>query len=505
MFIKEVLSMATNKSEWSLVVQRLTETRAEIWIGNLFPGNKLPFQAKLEMVMLGNESGVAIASQILSVNDWRRPFRRLSDRFFKLCTFENLSKNKNYKIIFSAQLENVSSPWEMLLQATFSTLPGSLPTQGEKPFTIALGSCFSNSDDDGRVAAAYAALYDSGDEKFRPDVTFLVGDQVYLDIGFASLVPFSNFIRNRAANHYAKNWQALSDIFTRGGTWMLPDDHEYWNDYPFNDVNILALKALKISSVRDTWEKVATDGVNNIQSTRMLEIINIGEDLSICLANFRSQRTTQQFMPDKEFAELLTWAKNLRCPGVLVASQMLLDAPSEGERNLPRFDKQYAQLIEALAASGNDILMLSGDVHFGRIATVKLGTKGAMLTEVVSSPMSNLKGLLNGFASGVAGNHPESFPGGVQTNAVSESLVKVSYDDAYKVSHQKGARFSAHPKDRSDEHFMTIGFNLAANGEIELTVQAWYVRNCDSVSGLPSPGFKSVFSTRLKRYSATRH
>lgn len=492
--------MKNNKTEWSLVVQRVTETRADIWVGNLFSGGKLPFQAKLEIVMVGNESEIAAASQIISVDEWQRPFRRLSERFYKLCRFENLSAHKKYHIIFSTQCESISSPWEVLLQATFSTLPKSLPAQGEKPFTIALGSCFSNADDDGRVAAAYAALYDSGDENFRPDVTFLVGDQVYLDIGFASLVPFSNFIRSRAANHYANNWQALSNIFTRGGTWMLPDDHEYWNDYPFNDVNILALKALKIPSVRDTWEKVANDGVNNIQSARMLEIITIGDDLSICLANFRSQRTRKKFMPDAEFTELLNWANNLRCPGVLVTSQMLLDAPSEGERNLPSFAEQYAHLIEALAASGNDILVLSGDVHFGRIANVKLGTKGATLTEIVSSPLSNLKGWLNGFASDVAGNNPESFPGGIPANAPSESLVKVNYDDAYKVSHQKGTYFSAHPKDRSDEHFMTIGFNRVDAGEIELTVQAWHVRNCDSVSGLPGPGFKSIYSARLQRH-----
>ena len=311
-------------------------------------------------------------------------------------------------------------------------------------------------------------------------------------------MPFSGFIRNRIANHYAKSWQALSGVFTRGVTWMLPDDHEYWNDYPFNDVNILALKALKIPSVRTTWEVAANDGVNNIQSARMLEIINIGDDLSICLANVRSQRSGEQFMPDAEFTELLTWAKNLRCPGVLVSSQLLLDSPGEGERNLLNFKKQYSQLIAALGSSSNDILMLSGDVHFGRIASVKLGAKGATLTEVVASPLSNLRGWLNGFASDVAGNNPESFSGGELSDTSDELSAKVSYHDVYKVNHQQGARFSPHPKDRSGEHFMTLSFNRVAKGDIALSVQAWYVRNCYSVSGLPSQGFNSVFSTPLQ-------
>ena len=278
--------MQNNNTQWSLVVQRVSEASADIWIGNLFAGVKPPYQAKLEMmessVGLSNEAGPAIAPHIVAVDDWQKPFQHLSERFFKLCRFEHLNAHRNYSIIFSVQLDDASSPWEVLQQATFSTLPKSLPAQGEKPFTIGLGSCFSNNDDNGCVSAAYAALYDSGDEKFRPDVTFLVGDQVYLDTGFASLVPFSGFIRNRIANNYAKNWQALSSVFTRGGTWLLPDDHEYWNDYPFNNLNILALKALKIASVRETWVTAATDAANNIQSARMLEVINIGDDLSIC-------------------------------------------------------------------------------------------------------------------------------------------------------------------------------------------------------------------------------
>ena len=47
-----------------------------------------------------------------------------------------------------------------------------------------------------------------------------------------SLSLLNTEIRQRIADDYALHWQALGSICGCGGTWMLPDDHEYWNDYP---------------------------------------------------------------------------------------------------------------------------------------------------------------------------------------------------------------------------------------------------------------------------------
>lgn len=46
-------------------------------------------------------------------------------------------------------------------------------------------------------------------------------------------------------------------------------------------------------------------GVNNIQSSKMIEIIDIGQDLSICLVNLRTERGANQFISDAEFARLI--------------------------------------------------------------------------------------------------------------------------------------------------------------------------------------------------------
>ena len=77
--------------------------------------------------------------------------------------------------------------WQPLRSGTFDTLPSRIPLKGQKPFTIALGSCFYNHRDGGQAAASYTALYERGPDSARPDVTILSGDQVYLDIGFENM------------------------------------------------------------------------------------------------------------------------------------------------------------------------------------------------------------------------------------------------------------------------------------------------------------------------------
>src|SRR5690606_889286 len=122
--------------------------------------------------------------------------------------------------------------WQDLRSGTFDTLPTALPLLGQVPFTLGLASCFYNQRDGGQAASAYLALYERGAEEVRPSITILAGDQVYLDIGFDSLSLLAHEIRQRIAEDYAIHWQALGSILTSGGTWCLPDDHEYWNDFP---------------------------------------------------------------------------------------------------------------------------------------------------------------------------------------------------------------------------------------------------------------------------------
>jgi hypothetical protein len=479
------MDFAMNNKEWSLVIQRVSKSSVDIWVG------KLLAQKKPELVQIDIFCGDELIATH-SIDQWQRPFRRLSQGFYHLHQCTGLQAGTHYRVELRAQ----TGARKLLQQGRFNTLPAAIPALGQKPFTIALGSCFANQDDDGRVSAAYAALYDKADDSVRPDITFLVGDQVYLDLGFASMIPFSQFIRRRFARRYAANWRDLSGVFTRGATWMLPDDHDYWNDFPFNDLPILALQSLKIPAVKAKWTDAANDGVFNIQSSRLLEMIEIGDDLSICLANIRTGRTDEGFMAQADFAQLLVWARSLRTPGVLVVQQLLLDEAVGEERNLPSFAHQYQALVDALSASGNDILVLSGDVHFGRIASVDLAG-GGKLTEVVSSPLANLKGLFNGLGAGVATSLPEHFPLRLAQEKPGRSP-KVDYHSQYVLGHTPGRYFTPYPKDRTNEHFMTISLSRVGDKVLELSIEAWLVRVWDDQKALPRRGFIAPYTMRLR-------
>ena len=360
-----------------------------------------------------------------------------------------------------------------------------------------MGSCFYNHRDGGQAAASYKALYARGSDAVRPDITFLTGDQVYLDIGFDSLSLLPHEIRQRVADDYAQHWQTLGSILNRGGTWMLPDDHEYWNDYPFYDSLIPTLLALKLSWVRKAWKGAARDAVKHIQRSPQIDTFSIGKDLSICLADLRSFRKKRKMISKQAFASIVNWATSLKSPGVFVSPQPLIVEKNPDERNLMSFQAQYIELLKAFAHSGHDIVLLTGDVHFGRIATVPLGNNGARLVEVIASPLSNLTGL-NGIATSGPKSKPKQFPDPKAVEIEGWDPATVTYDAAFTVKTKKGWPLSAYPRERTREHFMTVSFCRLETGGIQLSVDAWRVRERSGPKNLPVKDFKKPFMITLK-------
>ena len=470
-----------------MVILGVTSTSVKLWLGTLFPTLMKPEHARVELT---SKDGKVI-KRSFKKSDWKKPFRDINKRFYTLVEIEGLEVNVHYSVTFLRRIEKIegvsrNQQWQEVRHGQFKTLPNSLPKSNEKPFTVGIGSCFYSHRDGGRAAAAYKALYDREEEPTRPDISFLTGDQVYLDIGFDSLSLVKSEIRERIADDYAKHWQLLGSIFTRGGTWMLPDDHEYWNDYPFYDSLLPTLLALKLDYVRKTWERTAMDGVKRVQHCSPLEIFDIGIDLTFCIADVRSNRSKNGFMADKDFKGLTKWAAGLKSPGVLVISQPLIVEKNKSERNLLSFRTQYSDLLEAMGKSGHDIVVLSGDVHFGRIATAALGPNGGRLIEIISSPLSNLTGL-NGVATATPKYTPEKFPDPNVLSIPGWAPAEVLHDKSFSVSTKKGSL--AYPKERTREHFMTVGFQRAAQKEIKLTVNAWQVRERDD-NNLPVRDFQ---------------
>lgn len=490
----------TNTSEWSLVVHRVTSTTAEVWVGTLFPTLKKPNLATVELTMPDGNT----ETKRITKAQWQRPFNKMNQRFYKVVKFENLTPGKRYELTFNRRIEAVGDEipqsWQHLRSGNFTTLPTRVPLKGKKPFTIALGSCFYNHRDGGRAAEAYKALYRHGPENVRPDVTFLTGDQVYLDIGFDSLSLIPSEIRQRVANDYALHWQAMGSILSNGGTWMLPDDHEYWNDYPFYKSIIPQLQALRLPHVRKAWDAVATDGVSNVQCSSAFETFALGNDLSVCIADFRSHRSDHGFTTPANFKKVIQWAGELKSPGVFIVSQPLIVEENETEKNLLSYKQHYAELLKAFAASGHDIVLLSGDVHFGRIATTQLGdnNNGPRLIEIIASPLSNLT-YLNGIATSKAKSKPTTFPPQDVCKINNWQPAKVTYNKHYQVSTKRGNIFSAYPKARTREHFMTISFSRNnSTGTIDLSANAWRIRQSRGTKKIPVKDFQRAFTIKLK-------
>lgn len=495
MNIVDMKDFPTNTSKWSLVFHKVSQTSVQIWAGTLFGTLRKPQLARIIVSLDGSE----VSREDISLQQWKRPFRRLSQCFYDTRLVSGLQAGQSYNVNFYQRLEGDEhqglDQWQLLRSGTFTTLPVSLPTNKNKAFTVALSSCFYEHRDSGQAARAFKALYERGDESVQPDIKFMVGDQVYLDIGLDSLSPLTNEVRQRVAQDYAKHWQALGSMLARGGAWMLPDDHEYWNDYPFYDSLLPTLFMLKIAKIRNAWRGASLDGVLNVQQSSKIDTFDIGNDLSFCVADLRSYRSKTQFIDNAGFKQLIKWAKGLTKPGVLVIPQVLLAEKNKLERNLLSFKKQYAALITAMASSGHDIVVMSGDVHFGRIAQVKMGENGGRLIEVVSSPMSNLTGL-NSLASDKAKTTPKHFPDPSAIDIPDFEPQPVEYNKDFNVHTKKGFPFSAYWKERTREHFMTVSFHQNTAG-VGMSVQAWRIRQQDS-DRLPTKDFNQPFTVDLQ-------
>ena len=216
----EIPDLLSDTSVWSLVPHKVSEHSAEIWTGTLFPYLRKPALSRI-IVYINNTE---ISRVDITLDQWQRPFRRVSKRFYVLLTLDNLLPNQEYKVVFFQQLEgdalDYAGDWLLLKTAYFSTLPLALPTSEINAFTVSLSSCFYEHKDYGQTAQAFKTLYANNDKVFKPDIKFMVGDQVYLDIGADSLSPLTNEVRLRIADDYAKHWQALGSMLSRGGTWM---------------------------------------------------------------------------------------------------------------------------------------------------------------------------------------------------------------------------------------------------------------------------------------------
>jgi phosphodiesterase/alkaline phosphatase D-like protein len=347
-------------------------------------------------------------------------------------------------------------------RARFSTLPDRLPAEGSVPFNVLLTSCFFIDRNRGlEVGAAVEGL----PVNLRPDIKFLCGDQVYLDFpAFFVGIPFTEPGLGRAfLDKYRRNWSDLTGyqrLLAQGSSWFTADDHEFWNNFP-NAATVISntwtaggrvrLKSAALPLFEDfQCERVGTAGRN-----RRFAVA----PLSFFVADTRVNRLEgdDDFMRRQDLDEMLAWIRGLTGPGVLVIGQPVFDEPANFlakrvvDRTLPNY-KQYTELVRAMRDAKHSLLVLTGDVHFARVARVQfLQPSGSpQIVEVIASPSSL-----------VAGSAPDPkavrrFP--PQSAGIPEARI---LDERGPV--------------RAGDHFATLQFT-GIGSRARVRVRHWYVR-----------------------------
>lgn len=313
-----------------------------------------------------------------------------------------------------------------------STRPETLSALSQdRWFSILLVSCFSwHSYAGGSLLTRLASTLRSAE--YQPDLTVFMGDQVYLDLptfqNFPDDLPWlaakfqDDYVRNwtpSAANDYATLMSLAPSVF-------MPDDHEFWNNYPFASPFIGNTHS---AEGRERWERAARALVQGFQAydtaaPGMPVRIDI-PPLSLFIADTRTDRQTDfsQLMQPAAVERLNTWADDVASKGyigVFVSGQSLFSPPkgaiggsvadyelsnySAGWRafsnkRAARSKGDYDAIIAALqrivrssaaGKRGGTALCLTGDVHWGRMLRVldSMNNRRPLLHEIITSPVA---------------------------------------------------------------------------------------------------------------------
>ncbi len=497
-----------------LVPHQVSSTTATIWVGAVDEVNVRERSVSLEFK---GQDGVEVTE--LDSSRWTTwesfsptdpasypPSDRLLHRLlarsspvmrtleYQRVTIEQLQPRTSYSLQLRVDGQvSVGGVERHLREGLVATLPAALPLEGEKPFTLLVGSCFYGPEDaDGVVGTTYCHL----PEDRRPDVKVLCGDQVYLDNPWRDTTlkwyrgnqkPGS--FRAMLFQKYVDNWRQVRGedagfrhLLANGANYFCSDDHEFWNNAPnFGGVGLA--NTLTIGQ-RRWWFDEARRLFRAFQSPSSLLSVEV-PSLSVRIADTRINRDTsgKRFMKDEDLWAVGRWIEDLQGPGVLVVGQPLLTEKTGFLGSLFRkgpvhtlmgyFDRdladynQYEDLIGYIRSSEHSIVLLSGDVHFGRISygALRVGSQ-AKLVEVISSPMH---AVLDNEGNPLFGTYRASprqyFP-------ELQSL---------EVAHEHN-------------HFTTVEFSLRECGRIDMKVWSWPILYPGEESGKRS---QPVFETTL--------
>ncbi len=281
------------------------------------------------------------------------------------------------------------------------TLPSQI-SLGET-FRMLLVSCYHRDEDPRTLLRTLDGLFPWD---ARPNLVLLMGDQVYLDLPTEKDFPKKQAdLEPIFEANYIANWfdAGLKTPLRMAPVICCPDDHEFWNNYP--DRAPIVQNSWSPEG-RAAWEAAARKMYTAFQLAPRAGGLGAGvridvPPLSIYVTDTRSTRVAgaKQLVDGGELMRLRHWADSLTPEriGILVTGQSLLADPAsqfDGEYvdwELANYAEDYSaitRIVRATAERLRGFFLVTGDVHWGRVATVADARGATLLHEIIASPSS---------------------------------------------------------------------------------------------------------------------
>jgi hypothetical protein len=234
----------------------------------------------------------------------------------------------------------------------------------------------------------------------RPHLRIWAGDQVYLDAPWYEFMIKSHSVSELERLHcaaYARTWfdeQGLSTVLPNGANVFCTDDHELWNNAP--DANALARDTRK-RATRDAWLDLGRQLGGTFQGdTGVAQRFSV-PPLDFLVLDARVHRTENRgrLFSTAQWASLRGWAAQPTGLGVLVVGQPVFHSRTRergvnADYHLADYTADYAELMGLLGRAARSTVVLSGDVHFSRVACANFPR--TQVTELISSPLAMVAG-----------------------------------------------------------------------------------------------------------------
>jgi hypothetical protein len=282
-----------------------------------------------------------------------------------------------------------------------------LPAKNTDSFNLLLSSCYYQPNDKSQALAELIKAI-----KPAPDFTLLAGDQVYLDLPSLQNLPGDKIrLAQTLGKKYQVNWfsaplkqPGLAEVLSHGPVLCIPDDHEYWNNFPYRQAQLTNTHWEKD---RNNWRELATRLYERYQMSPAQCTGFFRQDvepLSMLFLDGRTHRDDDgkhmfnaqtRTAIDEWKNDLLTRKKNQQpAIGLLSSGQaLLIEKPGQWDRRVADMEmvnyKDFALLKDSLTelfAAEIPVLFITGDVHWGRIVEGKNQRGNILFYEVIASP-----------------------------------------------------------------------------------------------------------------------